>query len=131
MDTTMAVLCTADPPEEDDPRLECGPDPWNVAAQLDWGTFDGRGSRWREHLAGRKQAKKIIRSSFGIVELFWCFWLSDGSSLMISSRLGADSCSDAKTSCPSLTGFVKTGRILGFEEGESGSVASVVSFGGV
>ncbi|GIY26350.1 ATP-dependent DNA helicase [Caerostris extrusa] len=26
---------TADPPEDDDPRLECGPDPWNFAAQID------------------------------------------------------------------------------------------------
>ncbi|GIY78694.1 hypothetical protein CEXT_292701 [Caerostris extrusa] len=27
-------LRTADPPEDDDPWLECGPDPWNFAAQL-------------------------------------------------------------------------------------------------
>ncbi|GIZ01072.1 ATP-dependent DNA helicase [Caerostris extrusa] len=35
-------LHTADPPEDDDPRLECGPDPWNSAAQIDWeGDDDG------------------------------------------------------------------------------------------
>ncbi|GIY39585.1 hypothetical protein CEXT_704411 [Caerostris extrusa] len=35
-------LRTADPPEDDDPRLECGPDPWNFAAQIDWeGDDDG------------------------------------------------------------------------------------------
>ncbi|GIY56040.1 elongation of very long chain fatty acids protein [Caerostris extrusa] len=35
-------LHTADPPEDDDPRLECGPDPWNFAAQIDWeGDDDG------------------------------------------------------------------------------------------
>ncbi|GIX86746.1 ATP-dependent DNA helicase [Caerostris extrusa] len=35
-------LRTTDPPEDDDPRLECGPDPWNFAAQLDWkGDDDG------------------------------------------------------------------------------------------
>ncbi|GIY94606.1 hypothetical protein CEXT_642851 [Caerostris extrusa] len=25
-----------DPPEDDDPRLECTPIPWNFAAQIDW-----------------------------------------------------------------------------------------------
>ncbi|GIY81110.1 ATP-dependent DNA helicase [Caerostris extrusa] len=35
-------LRTADPPEDDDPRLECRPDPWNFAAQIDWeGDDDG------------------------------------------------------------------------------------------
>ncbi|GIY97360.1 hypothetical protein CEXT_617121 [Caerostris extrusa] len=35
-------FCTADPPEDDDPRLECGPDPWNFAAQTNWeGDDDG------------------------------------------------------------------------------------------
>ncbi|GIY28564.1 lachesin [Caerostris darwini] len=29
-------LLMADPPEDDDPRLDCGPDPWNFAAQIDW-----------------------------------------------------------------------------------------------
>ncbi|GIY57320.1 hypothetical protein CEXT_391401, partial [Caerostris extrusa] len=30
------------PPEDDDPRLESGPDPWNFAAQIDWeGDDDG------------------------------------------------------------------------------------------
>ncbi|GIY17803.1 hypothetical protein CDAR_539801 [Caerostris darwini] len=29
-------LRTADPPADDDPRLECGPDPWNFTAQMDW-----------------------------------------------------------------------------------------------
>ncbi|GIY81563.1 ATP-dependent DNA helicase [Caerostris darwini] len=28
-------LRTVDPPEDDDPRLECGPDPWNFAARID------------------------------------------------------------------------------------------------
>ncbi|GIY41175.1 hypothetical protein CEXT_747611 [Caerostris extrusa] len=27
---------TADPPEDDDPRLECGPDPWHFVAHIDW-----------------------------------------------------------------------------------------------
>ncbi|GIY38576.1 hypothetical protein CDAR_399471 [Caerostris darwini] len=40
--TVSAVPCEkarhrmADPPEDDDPRLECGPDSWNIAAQIDW-----------------------------------------------------------------------------------------------
>ncbi|GIY52185.1 hypothetical protein CDAR_175741 [Caerostris darwini] len=35
-------LRTADPPEDDDPKLECGPDPWNFAAQIDFeGDDDG------------------------------------------------------------------------------------------
>ncbi|GIY97537.1 hypothetical protein CEXT_800201 [Caerostris extrusa] len=35
-------LLTADPPEDDDPRLERGPDPWNFAVQIDWeGDDDG------------------------------------------------------------------------------------------
>ncbi|GIZ02651.1 ATP-dependent DNA helicase [Caerostris extrusa] len=35
-------LRMAYPPEDDDPRLECGPDPWNFAAQIDWeGDDDG------------------------------------------------------------------------------------------
>ncbi|GIY51244.1 hypothetical protein CDAR_445821 [Caerostris darwini] len=35
-------LRTADPPEDDEPRLERGPDPWNFAAQIDWeGDDDG------------------------------------------------------------------------------------------
>ncbi|GIY97358.1 hypothetical protein CEXT_617101 [Caerostris extrusa] len=29
-------LCTTNPPEDDDPRLESGRDPWNFAAQIDW-----------------------------------------------------------------------------------------------
>ncbi|GIY06870.1 ATP-dependent DNA helicase [Caerostris darwini] len=32
---------TADPPEDDDPRLESGQDPWNYAAQIDWEGDDG------------------------------------------------------------------------------------------
>ncbi|GIY70822.1 ATP-dependent DNA helicase [Caerostris darwini] len=35
-------LRTADLPEDDDPRFECGPDLWNFAAQIDWeGDDDG------------------------------------------------------------------------------------------
>ncbi|GIY29079.1 hypothetical protein CDAR_86221 [Caerostris darwini] len=29
-------LRAADLPEDDDSSLECGPDPWNFAAQIDW-----------------------------------------------------------------------------------------------
>ncbi|GIY47097.1 hypothetical protein CEXT_183141 [Caerostris extrusa] len=32
-------LGRADPPEDDDPRLECGPDPWNFVAQIDWEVY--------------------------------------------------------------------------------------------
>ncbi|GIY54115.1 uncharacterized protein CDAR_300761 [Caerostris darwini] len=35
-------LRTAGPPEDDDTRLECGPNPWNFAAQIAWeGDDDG------------------------------------------------------------------------------------------
>ncbi|GIY25049.1 ATP-dependent DNA helicase [Caerostris extrusa] len=33
-------LRTADPTEDDDPRQECGPDPWNLAAQINWEGYD-------------------------------------------------------------------------------------------
>ncbi|GIY92234.1 hypothetical protein CEXT_671761 [Caerostris extrusa] len=33
-------LRTAYPSEDDDPRQECGPDPWNFAAQIDWEVED-------------------------------------------------------------------------------------------
>ncbi|GIY10522.1 hypothetical protein CEXT_647201 [Caerostris extrusa] len=37
--TTLRV---ANPPEDDDPRLECGPDPWNLTSQNYWeGDDDG------------------------------------------------------------------------------------------
>ncbi|GIY74292.1 hypothetical protein CEXT_131861 [Caerostris extrusa] len=116
----MAVLRTADPPEDDNPRLECGPEPWNFATQLDWGGAAGAlGMIFRREL---RVSSPIGRRDYPIN---WILSLESD-----DCRLGEDSCSDVKTSCQSLTGLVKTGRILGFEEAESGSVASVVSFGG-